>query len=136
MKREEESVQNALASLKGREMVYNFFKNEMFWMLSKSKRIKWIRSIIFTRILWNKIEIRIFSWNFIVRYTNRKINSKKKNQSIITKQMQQGLSITFTQVKAGNASENLANEIRQIVYSLCRAKQLLKQVYNILITSW
>ena len=136
MKREEESVQNALAPLKGREMVYNIFKNEMFWMLSKSKRIKWIRSIIFTRILWNKIEIRIFSWNFIVRYTNRKINSKKKNQSIITKQMQQGLSITFTQVKAGNASENLANEIRQIVYSLCRAKQLLKQVYNILIKSW
>lgn len=136
MKREEESVQNALAPLKGREMVYNIFKNEMFWMLSKSKRIKWIRSIIFTRILWNKIEIRIFSWNFIVRYTNRKINSKKKNQSIITKQTQQGLSITFTQVKAGNASENLANEIQQIVYSLCRAKQLLKQVYNILIKSW
>ena len=50
--------------------------------------------------------------------------------------MQQGLSITFTQVKAGNASENLANEIRQIVYSLCRAKQLSKQVYNILIKSW
>ena len=50
--------------------------------------------------------------------------------------MQQGLSITFTQVKAGNASENLVNEIRQIVYSLCRAKQLLKQVYNILIKSW
>lgn len=30
MKREEENVQNALAPLKGREMVYNIFKNEMF----------------------------------------------------------------------------------------------------------
>ena len=34
------------------------------------------------------------------------------------KQMLQRLPITLAQVKAGNNSENLLNEIRQIVYSL------------------
>ena len=34
------------------------------------------------------------------------------------KQMLQRLPIAFAQVKAGNNSENLLNEIRQIVYSL------------------
>ena len=35
------------------------------------------------------------------------------------KQMLQRLPIAFAQVKAGNNSESLLNEIRQIVYSLC-----------------
>ena len=34
------------------------------------------------------------------------------------KQMLQRLPIAFAQVKAGKASENLLNDIRQIVYSL------------------
>ena len=34
------------------------------------------------------------------------------------KQMLERLPIAFAQVKAGNNSENLLNEIRQIVYSL------------------
>ena len=39
------------------------------------------------------------------------------------KQMLQRLPIFLAQVKAGNTSENLLNEIRQIVYSLYRAKK-------------
>ena len=46
------------------------------------------------------------------------------------KQMLQILPITFAQVKAGNASENLQNKIRQIIYSLYRAKETTKKVYN------
>ena len=46
------------------------------------------------------------------------------------KQMLQILPITFAQVKAGNASKNLQNEIRQIIYSLYRAKETTKKVYN------
>ena len=34
------------------------------------------------------------------------------------KQIVQRLSIPFAQVKGGNTSENLLNEIRQIIYSL------------------
>ena len=37
---------------------------------------------------------------------------------LTTKQMLQRLPIALAQVKAGNNSENLLNEIRQIVYSL------------------
>ena len=38
--------------------------------------------------------------------------------------------IAFAQVKAGNTSGNFLNEIRQIIYSLHRAKEITKNVYN------
>ena len=44
--------------------------------------------------------------------------------------MLQRLPIALAQVKAGNNSENLLNEIRQIVYSLYQSKQITKNVYN------
>ena len=37
------------------------------------------------------------------------------------KQMLQRLPIALAQVKPGNTSENLLNEIRKIIYSLCQA---------------
>ena len=40
------------------------------------------------------------------------------------------LPIALAQVKAGNNSESLLNEIRQIVYSLYRSKEITKKVYN------
>ena len=43
------------------------------------------------------------------------------------KQMLQRLPIALAQVKAGNNSESLLNEIRQIVYSLYQAKQIIKK---------
>ena len=42
------------------------------------------------------------------------------------KQMLQRLLTALAQVKAGNTSENLLNEIRQIIYSLYRAKKITK----------
>ena len=44
--------------------------------------------------------------------------------------MLQRLPIALTQVKAGNNSKNLLNEIRQIVYSLYQSKEIIKKVYN------
>ena len=44
--------------------------------------------------------------------------------------MLQRLPIALAQVKAGNDSESLLNEIRQIVYSLYRSKQITKKVYD------
>ena len=44
--------------------------------------------------------------------------------------MLQGLPIALAHVKAGNNSESLLNEIRQIVYSLYQSKQITKKVYN------
>ena len=53
------------------------------------------------------------------------------NLKILTpKQMLQTLPTALAQVKAGNTSENLLNEIRQTIYSLYRAKEITKKVYN------
>ena len=43
------------------------------------------------------------------------------------------LPISLAQLKAGNNSEKLKNEIRQLLYSLYRSKQLTKQLYKSLI---
>ena len=43
------------------------------------------------------------------------------------------LPIALTQLNAGNNSEKLKNEIRQILYSLYRSKKLAKQIYKSLI---
>ena len=51
------------------------------------------------------------------------------------KQMLQRLSIALAQVKSGNNSESLLNEIRQIVYSLYQSKEITKKVYNNIIKS-
>ena len=59
---------------------------------------------------------------------NKAKTSGKGNNILTPKQMLQRLAISLAQVKAGNASENLLNEIRQIVYSLCRANEITKKV--------
>ena len=51
------------------------------------------------------------------------------------KEMVQRLPIALAQIKAGNNSENLLNEIRQIVYSLYQSKEIIKKVYNNIIKS-
>ena len=48
-------------------------------------------------------------------------------------QMLSRLPITLAQLKAGNNSEKLKNEIRQLLYSLYRSKRLTKQLYKSLI---
>ena len=40
------------------------------------------------------------------------------------------LPMTLAQVKPGNTSENLLNEIRQNIYSLYQEKEVTKKVYN------
>ena len=48
-------------------------------------------------------------------------------------QMLTRLPISLAQLKAGNNSEKLKNEIRQLLYSLYRSKKLTKQIYKSLI---
>ena len=43
------------------------------------------------------------------------------------------LPISLARLKAGNNSEKLKNEIRQILYSLYRSKKLTKQLYKSLV---
>ena len=52
-----------------------------------------------------------------------------------TKRILQRLSVALAQVKAGNMSGNLLNQIRQIIYSLYWAKEITKKVYNNIMNS-
>ena len=49
--------------------------------------------------------------------------------------MLQRLPIALAQVKADNNSENVLNEIRQIIYSLYQSKEITKKLYNNLMKS-
>ena len=46
------------------------------------------------------------------------------------KQMLQRLPIALAQVKAGNNSESLLNEIRQNIFSWYQSRKITKKVYN------
>ena len=75
----------------------------------------------------------------IVKIVEEIIKFNKQTQqgrglTILTpSQMLSRLPITLAQLKAGNNSEKLKNEIRQLLYSLYRSKNMTKQVYNNLI---
>ena len=77
--------------------------------------------------------------NNIVKVAERIIVLNKQNQQgkglkILTpNQILSRLPIALAQLKAGNNSEKLKNEIRQLLYSLYCSKNMTKQVYNNLI---
>ena len=61
---------------------------------------------------------------------------QQKGQSIkilTPNQMLNRLSIALAQLQAGNNSNKLKNEIRQVLYSLYRSKNITKQIYKSLI---
>ena len=65
-----------------------------------------------------------------------KQNQSGKGLKILTpNQMLSRLPISLAQLKAGNNSEKLKNEIRQLLYSLYRSKKLTKQLYKSLVNT-
>ena len=66
---------------------------------------------------------------------NYKTKYGERLKILTPKQMLQRLPIALTQVKVGNNSEKLLNEIRKFVYSLYQSKKILKKVYNTIIKS-
>ena len=61
-------------------------------------------------------------------------NQPARGLTILTpNQMLSRLPISLAQLKAGNNSEKLKNEIRQLLYSLYRSKKLIKNIYKSLI---
>ena len=60
---------------------------------------------------------------------------RKGLKILVPKQMLQRLPIALAQVKPGNNSEILLNQIRQIIYSLYQSKEITKKVYNNLMQS-
>ena len=69
-------------------------------------------------------------------YRAKQNETKGKGLKILTpKEILQRLPIVLAQVKEGNNSENLLNEIRQIIYSLYQSKEITKKIYNNLMKS-
>ena len=70
-----------------------------------------------------------------IREFNKK-NQQGKGLKILTPdQMLSRLPITLAQLKVGNNSEELINEIMRLLYSLYRSKKLTKTIYNHLINA-
>ena len=63
------------------------------------------------------------------------VNKGERIKILTPNQMLKRLPIALAQVKAGNNSESLLNEIRQIAYSLYRSKEITKKIYNNIINS-
>ena len=98
------------------------------------------RTLANINILFNARDNAI---KFIEDYSSMILEAKKlaKEQegtglkTITPNQMLQRLPIALAQIKAGNNSESLLNEIRQIAYSLYRSNEITKKVYNNIIKS-
>ena len=91
------------------------------------------------RNLYDSREVVVRMFNDYSKNISRNIyDSKQKGKvpKILTpNQMLKRLPIALAQIKAGNNSESLVNEIRQIVYTLYRSKEIIKKVYNDVIKS-
>ena len=90
------------ALVKGRELMYNAFRSGIFHRLEKSQEGEGANEM-------------------------SRVNASEQLKIVTPNQMLKRLPIALAQVKAGNNSESLLNEIRQIVYSLYRQKKLRKK---------
>ena len=74
-------------------------------------------------------------YSLILSEAKNKANKGTGLKIFTLKQLLQRLPTALAQVKAGNNSESLLNEIRQFVYSLYQPKEITKKVYNNVIKS-
>ena len=98
------------ALVKGRDLMYNAFRSGIFHRLEKSQEGEGANEM-------------------------SRVNASERLKILTPNQILERLPIALSQVKAGNNSESLLNEIRQIVYSLYRSKEITKKVYNNIINS-
>ena len=71
----------------------------------------------------------------IIDYNEEQSQGGYGSKILIPEQMLSRLPISLAQLKAGNNSEKLKNEIRQLLYSLYRSKTLSKTIYEHLINA-
>ena len=75
--------------------------------------------------------IKFFNdYSLIVSKAKHKASNGTGLKIVTPKQVLQILPIALAQVKAGNNSEKLLNEIRKVAYSLYQSKEITKKVYN------
>ena len=69
----------------------------------------------------------------LILYFNQQNQAGKGLKILTPNQMLSRLLTSLAQLNAGNNSDKLKNEIRQILYSLYRSKKLTKQHYKSLV---
>ena len=74
-------------------------------------------------------------YSFFLSEAKYKAKYGNSHEILTPKQMLQWLPIALDQLKAGNTSENLLNEINQFIYFLYRTKEITKKVYNNIMNS-
>ena len=130
--------------IKNNQIKFSEVKNKQNEFLNKLNNIKIGKKTIEQKETINNLEKFYLSREEVINffrdyiemlsdanYDSKQNETKGKGLKILTpKQMLQRLPIALAQVKAGNNSESLLNEIRQIVYSLYQSKQITKKVYN------
>ena len=125
------------------EEAKNYQKNYLNYLKTirkGNKNVKQRETLANLNMLYN---VRKEAIKFIEDYGSMILEAKKLAREqegtglkILTpNQMLKRLPIALAQIKAGNNSESLLNEIRQSVYSLYRSKEITKKVYNSIINS-
>ena len=129
-------IKNGNISLQKAEEEQKQFKlklNEITMRNPKTKSKYQLDAIKNVRNLYDSRQKVIDFFNEFAKIRSQAIYEIKQGTGlkILTpKHMLQRLPIARAQVKAGNNSESLLNEIRQIVYSLYQSKQITKKVHN------
>ena len=97
------------------------------------------KTIVNIKNLYNARQEFVQIFNDYASNISRNIYDSKQEGTglkILTpKQMLQRLLIALAQIKAGNNSQSLLNEIRQIVYSLYQSKEITKKVHHNILKS-
>ena len=100
----------------------NMFKSNLNEISRKRQELKEQKSALKNiNLLYKSQEavIKLFNdYSSIVSVTKHKSIYGEGLKILTPKQMLQRLPVALVQVKVGNTSENLLNEIRQIIYSL------------------
>ena len=134
---------NLIEKIRNGEISLNEAKDEQEKLKSKNGEIKKVRKKHLSKEskeaktnIQNLYNARKASIDFFYEYTLRASQARRQAingtglKILSPKQMLQRLSIALAQIKAGNNSESLLNEIRQIVYYLYQSKDITKKVYN------
>ena len=134
-------------AIRGNKIGFSEAKNKQNDFLNKLTNIKIGRKTLEQEKIINSLERMFLGKKFLIFLETtlkcflmqitvlNKIRLKEQSKLLTPEQMLQRLPIALAQVKAGNNSENLLNEVRQIIYSLYQSKEITKKVYNNLMKS-
>ena len=131
-------------AIKNNQIKFSEVKNKQNEFLNKLSNIKIGKKTIKQKETINNLEkfynsreeVINFFRDYVEMLSDANYNAKQnetkgKGLKILTpKQMLQRLPIALAQVKAGNNSESLLNEIRQIIFSWYQSREITKKVYN------